>query len=118
MQPLQEMPAPFGQIDGARRQSFGMETQAQHIEGLAEQALGDALEQRRHHTVGRYQIPMAVDREGWIGLVRFEHKIDRSLYRFQRGVVERTLRKRRREPCRDQQHVALAQRHIQPLREL
>src|SRR2546423_13443344 len=106
MQPLQEMPAPFGEIDGARRQSFGMETQAQHIEGLAEQALGDALEQRRHHTGGRYQIPRAVDRRGWLWLVRFEDKSDRSVYPVPRRGGERTLRKRRREPCRGQERRA------------
>ncbi len=37
--------------------------------------------------------------------------------RFERGIVERTQRKRRRKTRRHQQHVALAQRHVEPLRQ-
>ena len=50
--------------------------------------------------------------------MRFQYEIDRGPRRFQRGIVERALRKGRRKPGRDQQHVALAQRHIEPLGQL
>src|SRR6185312_9193164 len=39
------------------------------------------------------------------GLVRLQDQIDRLPRRFQRGIVERALRKGRRETGRDQEHV-------------
>ena len=50
--------------------------------------------------------------------MRLQHEIDRCPRRFQRGIVERALRKRRRKPGRDQQHIALAQRHREPFGQL
>ena len=50
--------------------------------------------------------------------MRAQHEIDRRPRRFQRGIVERPLRKRRRETRRHQKHIALAQGHIEPLGEL
>ena len=50
--------------------------------------------------------------------MRLQHEIDRGPRRFQRGIVERALRKRRRKSGRDQQHVAFAQGHLEPFREL
>ena len=64
------------------------------------------------------QIPVPVVGQRRIGLMRLQHEIDRGPRRFQRGIVERALRKRRRKTGRDQQHVALAQRHVEPLGEL
>ena len=40
VQPLQQMPAPFGEIDSARRQPLGVKGQPQDIEGLPEQRAG------------------------------------------------------------------------------
>ena len=39
VQPLQQMAAPFGEIDGARRQRLGVKGEPQDVEGLAEQPL-------------------------------------------------------------------------------
>ena len=60
---------------------------------------------------------MPVDRERRIGLVTFQHQIDRLARLLQGRVVQRPLRKHRRISGRDQQHVALAQRHVEPLGE-
>ena len=46
-----------------------------------------------------------------------EHEIDRLARRLQRRILERALRKHRRVAGRDQQHVALAQRHVELLGE-
>ncbi len=118
VQPLQKMARPFREIDGARRQRLGVKSEPQNVEGLAEQSRRNALQERHHHAVGRHQIPVPVVGECRIGLMRPQHQIDRSPRRFQRGIVQRALRKRRRKPRRHQQHVALAQRHGQPLRQL
>src|ERR1700724_1600471 len=40
MQPLQQMPAPFGDVDRARRQRLRVKCQSQDIEGLTQQPLG------------------------------------------------------------------------------
>ena len=77
VQPLQQMRGPFGEIDGARRQRLGVKGQPQDVEGLPEQALRNAFEQRRHHAVGRHQIPVPVIGQRRIGLVRLQHQIDR-----------------------------------------
>ena len=45
---------------------------------------------------------MPIDRDGGVRLVRLQYQIDRGANRFQRGVVERALRKGRRETRRDQ----------------
>jgi hypothetical protein len=45
--------------------------------------------------------------------VAFEHEIDRLARWTQRRIGERTLRKNRRKAGRHQQHVALAQRHVE-----
>jgi hypothetical protein len=95
------MPAPFGEINRARRQRFRMKGQPQDVEGLPEQALRNALQQRRHHAVGRDQIPVAVIGERRIGFMRLEDKIDRPARRLQRRIVKFTLRKGRRVACGD-----------------
>ena len=110
--------APFGEVDGARRQRLGVKGEPQHVEGLAEQPLRNALQQRRHHAVGRHQVPVPVKGQRRIRLMRLQHQVDRLPRRFQRGIVERALRKRRRKSGRDQQHVAFAQGHLQPLGQL
>ena len=118
VQPLQQMAAPFGEVDGARRQRLGMKGEPQDVEGLAEQPRRDALQQRHHHAVGRHQVPVPVIGQRRIGLMRLQHQIDRRPRRFQRGIVERTLRKRRRISRRHQQHVAFAQGNLQPFGQL
>ena len=44
MQPLQEMPGPFGEVDGTPRQRLGVKGQTQNVEGLAEQPRRDAFQ--------------------------------------------------------------------------
>ena len=88
------------------------------LKGWPSRRARNALEQRRHHAVGRDQIPVPVIGQRRIGLMRLQHQIDRRPRRFQRGIVERALRKGRRKARRHQQHVAFAQGHLQPFRQL
>ena len=50
--------------------------------------------------------------------MRLQNEVDRSPCRFQRGVVERALWKRRRKACGDQKHVAFTQGNLQSFGEL
>ena len=50
--------------------------------------------------------------------MRLQDEIDRSPRRFERGIVERALRKRRRKTRRDQQYVAFTQGNLQSFGEL
>ncbi len=73
-------------LTGALRQPLGMEAQAHHVEGMAEQPLRHAVEQRRHHaTVRRHQVPVPVDSQRRIGLVRLQNQIDRLACRLRAG---------------------------------
>ena len=88
------------------------------LRGWPSRCGGDAFEQRRHHAVGRHQIPVPVIGQRRIGLMGLQHQVDRLPRRFQRGIVERALRKGRRKARGDQQHVAFAQGHLQPFGQL
>ena len=95
-----------------------MKGQTQDVERLLEQSRRNALQKRHHHTVRGNQVPVPVIRQRRIGLMRPQHELDRSPRRFQSGIVERSLRKRRRKSRRDQKHVAFAQGYIETLGEL
>ena len=99
VQPLQKMRAPFGEVDRARRQPLGVKGKPQDVEGLPEQMRRDAFEQRRHHAVGRHQIPVPVIGQRRIGFMRLQDEIDRLPGGFERGIVERALRKGRANPA-------------------
>ncbi len=96
---------------GAR--PFGCRLSRNTFTGGCSSAGSAARKQRRHRGVVRDQRPVAVDRDRRIGLVALEHEIDRLARRLQRRIAERALREHRREAGRHQQHVALAQRHVE-----
>ncbi len=50
--------------------------------------------------------------------MRLQHQIDGLTRRFERGIVERTLRKRRCEARSHQQDVAFTQGNLQPFGQL
>jgi hypothetical protein len=112
------MRAPFAQVYDARREPLRMQGKAQHIDGRLQQRRVGAREQRHHGAIMRHQRPVTVDRERRIGLVAGQHQVDRLARRLQRRIVEGALGKDRRIAGRDQQHIALAQRHLEPLREI
>ena len=107
------MRSPFGEIDGARRQALGMKGEPQDVKRLAQQALGHALQERRHHPVGRHQIPVPVVGQRGIRLMRLQHEIDGPPRRIERGIIQLALRKGRRKTGGDQQYVAFTQGHLQ-----
>ena len=61
---------------------------------------------------------MAIDRERRIRFVAGKHLIDRVTRDLQRGIVERTFGKHRRVAGGVQQHIAVAQRHVESLGEV
>ena len=83
------------------------------LKGWPSRCVRHAFEQRRHHAVGRHQIPVPVIGQRRIRLMRLQHEVDRLPRRFQRGIVERALRKGRRKARRDQEHIAFAQGNLQ-----
>jgi hypothetical protein len=58
---------------------------------------------------------MSVDGKRGIGFVRLQHGLDRLTRGGERGIIKRAVRKCRREPGRDQQHIAFAQWHVEAL---
>ena len=95
-----------------------MKAQPQHVEGLAEQTLWYSIEQRRNHAVGGNQVPVSVDGERRVRLMRLQNAVDRLARSLECGIFERTLRKGRGKSRGDQQHIALAQGNVQPFGEL
>jgi hypothetical protein len=112
-QPLQQVGAPLREVDDARRQALRMQAQAQHVQRWLQQRRGQALEQQRHHAVGRDQRPVPVDQQGRKGLVAPEHQLERLPGAGQGRVVEAVLAEHRRIAGGGEHAVALAQRHLQ-----
>jgi hypothetical protein len=109
----QQMTPPGREVADARRESLRMQTQSQRVDRRCQQRRIDAIQQPRDRPVGAHQMPVPVDRQRGVGLVAAEHQPDRLAGRGKRGIVQRPLRKERREAGRQQQEIALAQRHLQ-----
>jgi hypothetical protein len=105
--------APLAEVGDARREPFRVQAQPQHIHRRLQQRRIGRAKQRRHSRVVRDQRPVTVDRNRRVGLVALEHELDRLARRLQGGIAERALGKHRREAGRHQQHIALAQRHVE-----
>jgi hypothetical protein len=65
--------------------------------------------------VGGNQLPVAVDGEGWIGLVAPQHQFDGAPGRAQLRILQLAFRENRGEAGRDQQHVAIPQGNVEAL---
>ena len=61
---------------------------------------------------------MAIDGEGGIWLLRFQHEMDGPAHVVEDGIFQRTLRKHRRIAGGDQQYIAFPLRHFQLLGEV
>ena len=113
------MLAELGQVASARRQPVGVHAEADHVDGRFEQVRGDAGgEQRQGGRVGGDEVPQPVDDHGRVGLVPGEDHVERAAHRVHLGVVERALPVHRRVAGGHQQRVALAQRHVEVLRQV
>ena len=58
---------------------------------------------------------MTVDRESRVGLMAGENEVDDLARSAERRIFQRPFRKHRCISGRDQQHVAIAQRNLEPL---
>jgi hypothetical protein len=114
-QPFQHMGAPFREVQHPRRDAVGVHRQAQQVDRRAQQGGRDAGQQRRHGAVRRDHRPVAVDRQRREGLVRRQHLRDHGAGGRHLRIVIGSFREVRREAGGGQQHVALAQRHLELL---
>ena len=108
-QPVEKMRPPFAQILDARRKAFGMEAEAQDIDGRCGEMGGDTLHELHRRVIGCDQGPVPVDRERRIGRVPLEDEVDGLTRRGERGIIDRPLGVSRRIARREQQHIAFAQ---------
>lgn len=112
-------PAHSARLMGARRQCLlGERLAAVDIEWLAEQSLRDALRAAAPPCGSPSPDPSAGRRPAPDWVASLQHQTIACRADFQRGIVERALRERRREPRRHQKHVAFTQGNLQSLGQL
>jgi hypothetical protein len=99
-EPRQQVRAPLREVEDQRRLQQGRRR---------------ALQQQRHHAVGRDQRPVPVDQQRGAGFVALQHPLKRLARRRQCRVVEAALAEHRRVAGGGEQAVALAQRHLEAL---
>src|SRR5262249_6509063 len=73
----QQVLAPFRQIEDARGEAVRMKRQAHHVHRRLQELRARETDEARDARVGGDEIPMTIDGERGIGLVAFEHEIDR-----------------------------------------
>ncbi len=117
-EPVEQMGPPLGQVRDPRRQPFGMEAQAQHVHRRLEQVRRHPVHQQPHGPVGGQHLPGVVDHHRWIGVVAVEDQGDRLAHRLHFGIGQLALLIDRRVAGGEQEAVAVAQRHLQALRQL
>jgi len=66
----------------------------------------------------REQCPVPVDRKRRVGFVARQQRVDRLPRGVERGIVERAFGEDRRIACGNQEDIAVAQRHVEPLGEM
>ena len=118
LEALEHVRAPLAQVGDPRCDAVRMEAHAQDVERRLEQLGRDARRQQRHRAVGGQHLPGAVDDKRRVGLVPREDQGERVADRRHLRVVERVLLVDRRVTGRQQQPVALAQRHFEPAGEV
>jgi len=101
-----------------RRHAVRVQRHAQHVHGRPHQLGGDSRREQRHGAVGAEHLPGAVDHHGRVGVVPLEDQVDRLAHWCHLGVLQVVLLERRGVSGREQQLVAVAQRHLEPFGEL
>ena len=96
---------------GAR--PFGCSVARSTLHGGSSSSGRDAVDEHDRGAVRGHQVPAPVDEDRGIRLVRGEQAVDGFAHRLHLGRVEVGGVERRREAARDQQRVALAQRHVE-----
>ena len=90
-----------------------MEREAQGVDRRLQEFGGDVFVQFGQRRVAGGNPPVPIECESRVGFLPIEYQIDCGARRRQRGIVERPFGKNRREACRDQKHIALADRHVE-----
>ena len=115
VEPVQHVPAPLRQVEDPRREPVGVQAQPQHVGRRREQLLGHAGGQQRDPGVAGHQLPRPVHDHRRVRLVRGQHEVHGAADGGHVGVVQAPASVDRGEAGRQQQVVALAQRHLQLL---
>jgi len=100
------------------RDALRVQAEAQDVDRRLEQVRCRAGDQHPDARVRRDHAPMAVDDDRGIRLVAGQHPIERDADRLELGLVQPALPVRRRVARREQQLVAVAQRHVEPVGEV
>ena len=118
VQALEQMPAPFMQVDRARREPSGMQAEPHHVDRPALQQL------RRTPPSSGVTMLLADTRfqcrsiaSAGFGSCAFNTASIAWRADFIAGIIQRSLRERRRETAGDQHDVAFAQRNVEALGE-
>jgi len=114
-QARQHVGAPFGEVEDVGRDAPRVQAEADDVDRRRQQRRIDAVEELRQRAVAHHHVPAPVEGEGRIGPVPVEDDPDRLARRGQFGRGQAALGEDGRIAGRDQQHVALAHRHLQPL---
>ena len=107
--------APRGVIDNARAQARRMQGEAHGVDRRTHELRRAALIKLGQGGIRHHEIPVPVDREGGIGLVRLQDRLDGGFRRLQSG--DRALRIGRREARRQEERILVAQRDLEKLGE-
>ena len=99
---VQEVAPPFTEVQDSRRDSIGMEREADAVDRRLQQLRRDAVEQRTECPVGGDQIPPSVDGDRRVWLVAGEYVTQGVANRRELEVIERPRVVLRRVAGREQ----------------
>jgi hypothetical protein len=85
LEAVQEVASPFAEIQDSRRDSIGMQREADAVDRRLQQLRRDAVEQRTECPVGGDQIPPSVDGDRRVWLVAGEYVTQGVANRRERG---------------------------------
>ena len=114
---VEQVRAPLAEVHDPRREPLGVQAQPHDVHGRLEQVRGHAVGEEADGAVGGHEPPVAIDDERRVGLVAAEDPVERVAHGPHLRLVEPALRERGRVAGREQQRVALAQRHLELLGE-
>ena len=95
-----------------------MQAEAKDVDRRLEQVRRGAVGQHGDGPIGRDQPPVAVDDDGRVRLVAAQEPVEHVAHRPHLGIVQVALRKRGRVAGREQECVAVTQRHVEMLGQL
>ena len=88
LEPVEQMRAPFGEVDDPRRQAARVQRDPHAVRGWLQQLGRDALGQQRKAAVAGDQLPVTVDDDRGVRLVACEDELDGTAHGLHLGVLE------------------------------